>query len=144
MKHYFSARIPRLLTVAAALTGLTCAMAGDSKKPAATKPAKAAAKAGAARGKTSPRMVVSRDPETGGLSSAVAPITDPGGSQTPVITETLLPNGLRMATSSNGFMTTMTVTKSADGALVYDCKDGHPKGAHTHSAKTGAAKGGAR
>jgi hypothetical protein len=125
----------RLLPVALVSLGLTCATAADNKKRApARKPAKAAAKTSAPA--RQPSMTIERDAQSGGLVSGGASAPDSlvtGQAPAPVVTQTQLPNGLVMATSSEGFMTTMTVTRNSDGALSYDCKNGsHPKGPHSH------------
>lgn len=138
MNLYPCARFTRLLPVAVVSFGLTCAVAADNKKPVPQKAVKSkttATKAPASR----PSMTVQRDPQSGGLVSGTADAGSSlvtGEAPAPVVTETRLSNGLVMATSSEGFMTTMTVTRNADGALSFDCKDGqHPKGPHSHAPK---------
>jgi hypothetical protein len=92
-------------------------------------------------------MVVQRD-VSGGLVSGTAPdnaLLTTGDPQPVIVTQTQLPNGLIMATANKPFVTTMTVTKAADGSLSFQCGDGsHPKGPHSHGPAVSPVKGGAR
>jgi hypothetical protein len=132
----FAARLfARLLPIAIAISGITCAFAAETGKN--VKPAVKTAPGKKTKPTGSASMKIEKDSPEGvaaPTTSSVA-VTDVAP---PVITTTKLSNGLVMVTSSEGFMTTMTVTKSADGKLVYNCADGHPKGAHTHAAGTPA------
>jgi hypothetical protein len=154
MKHSIAVRISWLFSAVAIALSLTFVWAADSKKPVASKNAsRTASKPAGAKVKPSspvasqPGMVVQRD-ASGGLVSGQAPdnaLLTTGDPQPVIVTQTQLPNGLIMATGSEPFLTTMTVTKATDGSLTFQCNDGaHPKGPHSHGPAPSSAKGGAR